>query len=399
MEFEIYTGESIAESLTSLGLPSTFVDKTITCTSIKYNFDLKNIKQLHEINGVVEMLSASCHEQIKALPSKTGHFCLEFLRKERKFPTFFETHSVLKCKKDGEFIIGIDENNEVVTKNIEDCPHLLVAGQTGSGKSVFLNVFISCINCYSSHTGLMLIDPKQVEFSQFENSSRLVCPIITSVNEAVARLNQLCDIMDDRYAKLRSIGLQNNENGTFDKIVCVIDELADLMLTSGKRVEDAIVRIAQKGRACGIHLVLATQRPTVNVVTGLIKANVPSRIAFSMSSIKDSIVMLDKAGANELLGKGDCLVKLADRLDIFRVQAPYISKEDIAYTLANCKSRVWENYPNENPTNDTSANYKKSSKVFGKRSLKHKTINNKSQKTDKSVSIDEIMEYETFEDE
>lgn len=348
MEFQIYTGESIAESLTALGLSSTFINKTITCTTIKYHFNLENITKLPKVKRVAELLSASCHESIKVLSSQIGHFCLEFTRKNREFPTFFETHLALKGQKDGEFVIGIDENGEILTKNIEDCPHLLVSGQTNSGKSVFLNSFITCINCYSAHTGLMLIDPKQVEFSQFEKSPRLVCPIITSVNEAIARLNQLCDIMDERYAKLRSLGFQNNENGTFDKIICVIDELADLMLTSGKEVEEPIVRIAQKGRACGIHLVLATQRPTINVVTGLIKANIPTRIAFSMASIRDSIVMLDKAGANELLGKGDCLVKLADRLDTIRIQAPYIGKEDIARTLANCKLRVWEAQPIQN---------------------------------------------------
>lgn len=350
MEFQIYTGESIAESLTALGLPSAFIDKTITCTTVKYHFNLENITKLPKVKKVAELLSATCHEPIKVLSSPIGHFCLEFTRKEREFPTFFETHSALKGKKDGEFVVGIDENGKILTKNIEDCPHLLVSGQTNSGKSVFLNSFISCINCYSAHTGLMLIDPKQVEFTQFENSPRLICPIITSVDEAIARLNQLCNIMDDRYAKLRSMGFQNNENNTFDKIICVIDELADLMLTSSKEVEEPIVRIAQKGRACGIHLVLATQRPTVNVVTGLIKANIPTRIAFSMASIRDSIVMLDKAGANELLGKGDCLVKFADRLDVIRVQAPYISKEDIAHTLTICKPRVWNTQPAQNQT-------------------------------------------------
>ena len=343
MEFQIYTGERIAESLTALGVPSAFVERVITPQTIKYHFNLENLRHLPKVKRVTELLSAHLHEPIKLLSSNMADFCLEFVREQRAFPTFFQAHATLQGKKDGEFLLGIDENNQILTQNITDCPHLLVSGQSGSGKSVFLNTFITAINCYSAHTGLILIDPKQVEFAQFENSPRLICPIITSVDEAVARLNQLCDIMDERYAKLRSMGLQNNDNGTFDKIICVIDELADLMLTSGKDVETPIVRIAQKGRASGIHLVLATQRPTVNVVTGLIKANIPTRIAFSMASVRDSVVMLDKGGANELLGKGDCLIKLADKIDLIRVQAPYISNKDIAYTLSNCTPRVCRN--------------------------------------------------------
>lgn len=343
MKFKAYAGADLSRNLAELGVPSAFVERVITPQTIKYHFNLENLRHLPRVKKVAELLSAHLHEPVKVLSSKIADFCLEFVREQRAYPTFFQTHPALQGKKDGEFLLGIDENNQILTQNITDCPHLLVSGQSGSGKSVFLNTFITAINCYSAHTGLILIDPKQVEFAQFENSPRLVCPIITSVDEAVARLNQLCDIMDDRYAKLRSMGLQNNDNGTFDKIICVVDELADLMLTSGREIETPIVRIAQKGRASGIHLVLATQRPTVNVITGLIKANIPTRIAFSMASVRDSVVMLDKGGANELLGKGDCLVKLADRVDLIRVQAPYVSSEDIAYTLSNCTPRVWQN--------------------------------------------------------
>ena len=404
MEFQIYTGESIATALGDLGCPSVFVDKIISCTTIKYNFNLTNIKQLPKVKKVAELLSARLHEPIKVLSSKTGDFCLEFVREQREFPTFFQTHTELKGKRDGEFLLGIDENNKILTWNITDCPHLLVAGQTNSGKSVFLNTFISCINCYSAHTGLMLIDPKQVEFAQFENSTHLVCPIITSVEEAVARLNQLCNIMDDRYSKLRSMGLQNNDAGTFDKIICVIDELADLMLTSGKEVETPIVRIAQKGRACGIHLVIATQRPTANVITGLIKANIPTRIAFSMASVRDSIVMLDKGGANELLGKGDCLVKLADRFETIRVQAPYISGKDIAYTLTNCPPRVWnsQNTANLPPTTRKTSWVDKLLNKLGFVQNRPKTMQNLGISAPKSqvpYNIDEQNFYDCIEDE
>ena len=205
------------------------------------------------------------------------------------------------------------------------------------------------------------------------------------------------------------MGFQNNENNTFDKIICVIDELADLILTSSKEVEEPIVRIAQKGRACGIHLVLATQRPTVNVVTGLIKANIPTRIAFSMASIRDSIVMLDKAGANELLGKGDCLVKFADRLDVIRVQAPYISKEDIAHTLTFCKPRVWNTQPTQNATTykiaTTSHKTSWLDKILGKlgfdRSRPQRVENSAipPQKLDVHYDIEEQNFYDCIEDD
>ena len=157
MEFQIYTGESIAESLTALGLPSAFIDKTITCTTIKYHFNLENITKLPKVKKVAELLSARLHEPIKVLSSKTGDFCLEFVREQREFPTFFQTHTELKGKRDGEFLLGTDENNKILTWNITDCPHLLVAGQTNSGKSVFLNTFISCIIAILHTLGLYLL--------------------------------------------------------------------------------------------------------------------------------------------------------------------------------------------------------------------------------------------------
>lgn len=345
MTFKIYTGESLAECLSALGLPCTFLQEKIAPQNVRYYFTLANLRDDTKLKNAIRRLSMYAGKTFLQVDSRLAgsHFCLEMAREneQREYPTFFQTHSALDGKKDGSFLIGIDENNETITKNIEDCPHLLVAGQTNSGKSVFLNTVICSISCYSAHTGLVLIDPKQVEFAQFENCNRLMCPIITSVDEAIARLNQLCDIMDERYTRLREMGLQDNKTGVFDKIVCIVDELADLMLTSGKAVETPLVRLAQKGRASGMHLVLATQRPTVNVVTGLLKANIPTRIGFSMASNRDSVVLLDKGGAEKLLGNGDALVKFADKSELVRVQAPYTTSKEIQHIFANSQPRNW----------------------------------------------------------
>lgn len=328
---EIYKGEQLALTLSGLGLPCNFVEVKTTPQTIKYYFDLNNVKDRKKINNTVLNLQTQLKNKIYLRDSGTiSHFCIEFERKTRYFPHFTEVCDTLKDKKD-TIIFGINEQNEVLTYELDKMPHLLVAGATGSGKSVFLNNVILNLILYNSPNDLklVLIDPKQVEFGIYEKINNLYCPIITNFESALNTLNNLCDIMDKRYLKLKKLNLRNNSQNIFYKIVVIVDELADLMLTSKKAVETQLVRLAQKGRACGIHLILATQRPTVNVVTGLIKANIPCRIAFSMSSIRDSMVLLDYKGANELRGKGDALVKLPDKLETVRIQAPYISTDEI----------------------------------------------------------------------
>lgn len=337
MEFEIYTGSSLANALTCFGCPTSFICRTLTPQAVRYYFRFEDINKDAKLKNAIRRLSLEIGKPVLQVDShKDGsHFCLELQRDVRDYPTYADCYKKLAECKETSVVLGVDENNEILTYPLDKMPHLLVAGATGSGKSVFLNNIILNICHYGGSTGLVLIDPKQVEFAQFERSSHLYCPIITDTHEAINALNNLCDIMDDRYAELRSMGLRDNSKNVFDKIVVVVDELADLMLTSKKEAETPIVRLAQKGRACGIHLILATQRPTVNVVTGLIKANIPCRVAFSMSSVRDSVVLLDHAGANQLLGKGDCLVKLPDRLETIRVQAPFVSQDDIRSTFAN----------------------------------------------------------------
>lgn len=341
MNFQIYTGESLAECLSALGVPCTFKSEQITCLAVKYHFDLANIKHLPKVKKVAELLSAYLHEPVKNLPSASAHFCLELLRKEREYPTYLQTWWSIQDFEQTAICFGKDENNENLARPLHELQSMLISGASGSGKSVFLNNIILNIHCHPDPTRLVLIDPKEVEFCKYENSDRLVLPLATDIPSSIKALATLCEEMDRRYKHLRSIGLRDNSQHTFDKIVCIVDELADLMLTSKGEVEEYIVRLTQKGRASGIYLILATQRPTVNVVTGLIKANIGTRIAFACTSMRDSMVMLDYGGAEKLLGKGDCLVKFSDRIDTIRCQAPFVTEKDIQEVAKNWQPRNW----------------------------------------------------------
>lgn len=228
---------------------------------------------------------------------------------------------------------SIDGTN--VIADIEKMPHMLVAGTTGSGKSVFLQgIILSLLMKHSpKDIDLYMVDPKMVEFSFY--SPLPMCHVVTEVQDAIDLLSGLCDEMDNRYLMLASAGVRDIDG--YNKVsvvpmkrtVVFIDELADLIMKSKKTVEDSIVRIAQKARACGIHLIIATQRPTVNVVTGLIKANIQTRVCFAVSSAIDSCVMLDKGGAEQLLGKGDMLYRSASGIHATRLQGGFVEDYEI----------------------------------------------------------------------
>lgn len=231
--------------------------------------------------------------------------------------------------------IGMGIDGSSVLADIEKMPHLLIAGTTGSGKSVFMQgLIVSLLLKHSpSDMELYMVDPKMVEFSYYERLC--MCHVVTEVKDAVALLEELCKDMDNRYRELAANGVRDiNEYNSkmsvpMKRKVVFVDELADLIMTSKKSVENCIVRLAQKARACGIHLVLATQRPTVNVVTGLIKSNIPTKVCFAVPSYHDSMVMLDKAGAENLLGKGDMLYRTGTGVDAIRLQGGFINSTEI----------------------------------------------------------------------
>lgn len=245
------------------------------------------------------------------------------------------------------FAVGKDISGKAVVANLAKMPHLLVAGTTGSGKSVMTNTLITSLLYRNAPSDLKLIivDPKQVEMAQYNDIPHLLTPIITQTDKALSAMKWAVGEMERRYTLMAEERVKNiadynakaaksetaEKEGKMPYIVIIIDEMADLMMMAGKDLEMLIVRIAQKGRASGIHLVLATQRPEVKVITGLIKANIPGRIAFAVGSQIDSRIMLDQPGAEKLLGKGDMLLLTTEMMGKpRRIQGAWASDEDIA---------------------------------------------------------------------
>ena len=243
------------------------------------------------------------------------------------------------------FALGKDLLGNGIYGELNKMPHLLIAGATGSGKSVCVNSIITSILLRSrpDEVKLLLIDPKKVEFTPYHNIPHLIAPVITDGEEASRALKVIVTMMDNRYELFSMAGVRNiaGYNAYLEKhpeeqlsklpwIVVIIDELADLMLVAAKDVEASIQRITQLARAAGIHLIVATQRPSVDVITGIIKANIPSRIAFAVSSAVDSRTILDQSGAEKLLGYGDMLyIPVGEQVPL-RVQGAFVSDEEVA---------------------------------------------------------------------
>jgi S-DNA-T family DNA segregation ATPase FtsK/SpoIIIE len=253
--------------------------------------------------------------------------------------SIFESHDWMEVKGPLGFGIGRDIAGKPVVADLARMPHLLVAGQTGSGKSVMINTILTSLLYRNSPSDLklILVDPKQVEMKPYDDIPHLLTPVITEPEKCISALKWSVAEMERRYKALADVGKRNIAEYNLVKkeegmpyIVIVIDELADLMMMAARDVEALIVRIAQKARAVGIHLVLATQRPSVDVITGLIKANVPARIAFTVASQVDSRTIIDQMGAEKLLGMGDMLFQTADMPKPKRVQGAFIDDPETA---------------------------------------------------------------------
>lgn len=255
--------------------------------------------------------------------------------------------------------LGKDVNGHVQTMDLSKMPHLLIAGATGSGKSVMINVIITSIlmTAKPDQVRMMLIDPKKVELSVYNGVPHLLTPVVTEAKLAPSALNKVLKEMEHRYERFAAAGVRNM--GEYNKkvaqsddpamtkmpyIVVIVDELSDLMMVAGNEVETAIVRLAQMARAAGIHIIIATQRPSVDVITGLIKANIPSRIAFAVSSGVDSRTILDANGAEKLLGRGDMLYKPIDASSPMRIQGAFIPSEDVEAVVSAITDQVQPEY-------------------------------------------------------
>ncbi|CAN5315075.1 DNA translocase FtsK [soil metagenome] len=259
-----------------------------------------------------------------------------------------ESEQMQNSKSKLSVALGFDVTGKPVIADIAKMPHVLIAGQTGSGKSVAINTFLGSLLFRASpaEVKLILVDPKRVELTGYNNIPHLLTPVIVEPEKVVSALRWVLAEMDRRYKLFAEAGVRNidgyNEMSGFQAlpyIVVFIDELADIMLFSPVEVEDSITRIAQMSRATGIHMVLATQRPSVDVITGLIKANVPTRIAFAVSSQIDSRVILDTQGAEKLLGKGDMLYLPPESAKPMRIQGAYVSDKEIADLVTFIKNQ------------------------------------------------------------
>ena len=288
---------------------------------------------------------------IRVIPEE-GLVCIELLHSKVQKVEFNEFNpwfqfELIKEYGDLPIILGKKHDGEELVIDLAQAPHLLVAGSTGSGKSVLLHSIICSLIKSDSDVRLALIDPKQVEFQIYKDVKQLLYPIVSSPDDALEVLKDLIQEMDDRFVLLGKTGTNNiksyNEKNKIPYIVAILDEFADLQRSYKKEFQSDVCVLAQKGRAAGIHLILATQRPSVNVIDGTIKANFASRIALKTASAIDSRVILDCNGAERLLGKGDALIN-SGNLDLVRFQSAYIDMKEIEQLCSRNirKKKFWD---------------------------------------------------------
>ena len=347
----------LQRTLSNFGVEAKVVAVTLGPSVTQYKIQIDagvKVSKVINLSDDIKLNMAVTDVRIEAPIPGEPYIGIEVPNKEKTMVGFKELASskeFTEAKSKIAFCVGKDINGNVIVGNIEKMPHLLIAGATGSGKSVCINTIIMSILYHATpdEVKMIMVDPKMVELSVYNGIPHLLIPVVTDAKKAAGALHWAVKEMTDRYELLAKAGVRNiegfNEKVEQDalpeeipqdrrkklpQLIIILDELADLMMVAASDVEDSIVRLAQLARAAGMHLIIATQRPTSNVITGLIKANVPSRIAFSVSSSIDSRVIIDMNGAEELLGNGDMLYAPQNESKPRRLQGAFVSDDEVA---------------------------------------------------------------------
>jgi S-DNA-T family DNA segregation ATPase FtsK/SpoIIIE len=356
------------------------VQVNIGPTVTQYEMELKAGTKVNKLLGIqreIALALAAKDVRIQApIPGKST-IGIELPNKVNAAVSFKEVFSSMPSVNEKNLLavgLGKDIMGKVRWVEINDTPHMLVAGSTGSGKSVCINCIIASILMRSrpEEVKLVLVDPKKVEFSMYNGVPHLLCPVVTNPKKASVALQNIVSEMERRYelfehTKCKKISQYNEfceRNPEYKKlpyIVVIIDELADLMLVAAKEVEDSIMRITQMARAAGIHLIVATQRPSTDIITGVVKANIPTRISFAVSSSIDSRTILDMVGAEKLLGKGDMLFLPMGENQPTRIQGAFVSEEELQkivdFTISQQKACYDESITMDNSSSSGEDNY------------------------------------------
>lgn len=350
------TAQKIEDTLRSFGIKAKVVEINVGPSVTQYALEIAlgiKVSKITSLSNDLALATEAPTGQIRIEAPIPGRNLVGIEIPNRSLDmvgmrAMLESQVISKTKSKLAVPLGLNISGVPVMGDISKMPHVLIAGTTGSGKSVLMNAIITSLLFRASpaEVRMILIDPKRVEFTGYNDIPHLLTPVVVETQKAVSALKWALKAMDERYMEFSKHGVKNiesyNEMAGFQRlpyIVIMIDELADLMALAPVEVEDSIARLAQMARATGIHLVLATQRPSVDVITGLIKANIPCRISFNVSSMIDSKVIIDQPGAEKLLGKGDMLYVPPDQAKPTRIQGTFVSDQDVKRVVNFIRSR------------------------------------------------------------